>query len=95
MPRIPVHVTPKSSRNEVGGWRGGELLVRVTVAPEDGKANTAVRRMVAKALGVAVSAVTVVTGATARHKLLEADVDEALVEKVFGVPGTPGEGERR
>ena len=31
--RIPVHVTPRSVRDEVAGWRGGELSVRVTVPP--------------------------------------------------------------
>lgn len=91
--RIPVYVTPKASRNEVGGWRGGELIVRVTVAPEDGKANAAVRRLLAKALGVGPSAVSVVTGATSRHKLIDVDVDGELVGEVFGAPGAPGEGD--
>ncbi len=41
--RLPVHVTPKSGRGEVIGWRDGadgqrELEVKVKAAPEKGKA---------------------------------------------------------
>ncbi len=39
MARLAVHVTPKSGRDEVVGWRGSELAVRVTAPPEGGKAN--------------------------------------------------------
>lgn len=69
--RVAVHVTPKSSRDEIAGWRGGELSVRVRSAPEAGKANAAVCRVVASALGVPKSRVTVVRGQTSRHKSLE------------------------
>ncbi len=53
MADLAVHVTPRSGRDEVCGWRGTELAVRVTVAPEGGKANAAVCVVVAKALGIA------------------------------------------
>jgi uncharacterized protein YggU (UPF0235/DUF167 family) len=46
-------------------------LVRVTAAPDDGKANTAVCRVVAEAFGVPKSAVAVVRGHSARTKTLE------------------------
>jgi uncharacterized protein YggU (UPF0235/DUF167 family) len=49
MTDLAVHVTPRSGRDEVSGWRGAELSVRVTVAPEGGKANVAVCILVAKA----------------------------------------------
>lgn len=85
--RLAVHVTPKSGRDEVVGWRGGELSVRVTVAPEGGKANSAVCAVLARELGLAKSAVRVVRGETARHKLLEIDgVGEPEVRAVFGEP---------
>lgn len=88
--RIALHVTPRSGRDEVAGWRGGELSVRVTVAPEAGKANVAVCAVVARALGVPKSAVRVVRGDTSRHKQLEVEgVTEADVRRVFGDP--PGD----
>jgi hypothetical protein len=49
------------------------LSVRVTAPPEDGKANAAVCKLVAKTLGVPKSAVRVVRGESARHKMLEID----------------------
>lgn len=68
--RIAVHVTPRSGRDEVVGWRGGELSVRVTAAPEDGKANAAACELLARALDRPKRAVRVVRGESARHKQL-------------------------
>jgi hypothetical protein len=69
--RLRVYVTPKAGADEIAGWRGDELRVRVTVAPEGGKANAAVCKLVARSLGIPKSAVRVVSGAAARHKTLE------------------------
>jgi uncharacterized protein (TIGR00251 family) len=84
---LAIHVTPRSGRDEVVGWRGAELSVRVTVAPEGGKANAAVCIVVAKALHVPKSAVRVVRGDTARHKILRIEsVDDAALRDAFGEP---------
>jgi len=84
---LAVHVTPKSGRDEVVGWRGSELSVRVTVAPESGKANSAVCVVVARRLGVPKTSVTVVRGATSRHKLLDiTSADGAMLIEAFGAP---------
>lgn len=85
--RIAIYVTPKSVREAIAGWRGGELSVAVNAPPEDGKANAAASAVVAKALGVPKSAVRVVRGHTSRHKQLEIDgVDPAAVLDAFGSP---------
>lgn len=82
--RIAVHVVPKAARDEIAGWRQGELRVRVSAPPEDGKANKAVCALVAGALGVPKSAVSVVGGRTSRHKQLEVDgVTQADVARVL------------
>jgi uncharacterized protein len=84
MAQLPVHITPKAGRDEIVGWLAGELRVRVTTAPEGGKANAAVCRLVARELGVAKSSVRVVRGDTARHKMLEiVGVDDAQVAEAF------------
>ena len=67
---LRVRVTPRSGRDEVIGWQDGELRVRVRAAPEEGRANEAVRRLIAKQTGVPASAVEVVRGGTARTKTL-------------------------
>ncbi len=85
--RMAVHVTPKAGRDEIVGWRGSELSVRVAVAPEGGKANAAVCALVAGSLGVPKSAVRVARGLTSRHKQLEiGGVSERDVLSAFGEP---------
>jgi uncharacterized protein len=84
---IRVRVTPRAGSDAVFGLHDGELAVRVTAAPDDGKANAAVCRVVARFLGVPKTAVTVRRGATSRHKTLDvagvaaAEVDRAISER--------------
>jgi len=80
---LPVHVTPRSGRDEVFGWCGGALSVRVTAAPDEGKANQAVCRAVARFLGVPKTAVSVARGASSRHKTLEvAGMDRGELDRI-------------
>lgn len=67
---IRVRVTPRSGRDEVIGWDGDELRVRVRAAPVEGQANEAVCRLIAKLAGVPYSAVTIVGGGSSRTKTL-------------------------
>ena len=71
--RIPLKVVPGSSRDEISGWLGDSLKVRVRAVAEAGKANAAVTRVVALRLGVPRQAVRIVTGTTSAHKLIEVD----------------------
>lgn len=87
MTRLAIHVTPKAGKDEVVGWRGEELQVRVTAPPEGGKANQAVCRLISRALGVPKSSVRVVRGEASRHKAVEvSDVDPIALERAFGAP---------
>lgn len=69
---IVVRVTPKASRNVVE-VKDGQIRVYVTVVPEGGKANAAVQKLLAKALGVAKSRLRLVRGETARDKVFRLD----------------------
>ena len=73
MSRITVRLTPRGGRDAIDGWDGDVLRVRVASAPVDGKANDALLRLLAKALGVAPSRVTLVSGAQARVKTVDVD----------------------
>jgi uncharacterized protein (TIGR00251 family) len=75
--RIAVRVQPRARRNELAGERGGALLVRVTAPPVEGRANDAVRKLLAKQLGVAPGRVAVVRGESGRNKLVEIEGMEA------------------
>lgn len=63
-----LRVTPKASRNEIRE-EAGALRAYVTTVPENGKANAAVQKLLAKALGVPKSRLTLIRGATARDKV--------------------------
>jgi uncharacterized protein (TIGR00251 family) len=67
---LRVRVQPRASRDALGGERDGALVVRLTAPPVEGAANEALARFLGKALGVAPSAVRVVTGASGRNKVV-------------------------
>ncbi|ESW73399.1 DUF167 family protein [Mesorhizobium sp. C277A] len=78
-----IRLTPKSSVDRleaVETWADGRshLKARVRAVPENGAANAALERLVAKALGVPVSVVSVIAGGTARLKTV----------RVVGEPST-------
>jgi uncharacterized protein len=72
-PLLHVRVQPRARRNEVVGWRGDALRVRVTAPPADGEANRAVTDLLAGALGVAASRIVLVRGAASRDKLFRVE----------------------
>ena len=68
--RLSVRLTPRASREEIAGFEGETLRVRVTAPPVAGRANRALVRLLAKRLGVPRGAVRVVTGQTSRRKVV-------------------------
>lgn len=71
--RLSVRVTP-GARSEAVVIDGGRLQVKVRAKPEDGEANAAVRALIAKALNLAPSSITLLRGATSREKQFRVDV---------------------
>jgi len=63
-----VRVVPRSRRDEVTGLHGDALRVRLAASPVRGKANQALRELLAKRLGVAPSAVEILGGYSSRNK---------------------------
>lgn len=73
--RCDVRVTPRAAADRIRGVAPDQagvacLQVAVTAVPEDGRANRAVVRLLAKALGVPRSAVEIQRGASDRRKVL-------------------------
>jgi uncharacterized protein len=69
--RLRVRVVPGARRAGVVGRHGDAWKVRVTAAPERGRANEAVASLLAARLGMSSRDVSVVSGATARDKVVE------------------------
>jgi uncharacterized protein YggU (UPF0235/DUF167 family) len=80
---LRLHVRPSGRSDRLRGWHAdGALRVEVTAVPEDGRANEAVIRLLASALGVRRSAVTVKQGAASRSKRIEVDgLDDAELKQ--------------
>lgn len=90
---VVVRLTPKGGRDAIDGVErladGRVVLkVRVRAAPQDGAANDALIRLLAKELRLARNAVALAAGATARVKRLQLDGDPqalaAALEKAAG-----------
>jgi uncharacterized protein len=83
---LRVRVQPRAPRSEIVGWRAdGTLSVRVAAPPVDGQANAALAALLAGALDLPPSAVTVAHGAHARDKLVRiAGLTSTEVRKRIG-----------
>ena len=70
-----LKVTPKAAKNRIGDIKEESpgyyaLKVYVTAPPENNQANQAVIELIAKQFKIAKSQITLVSGATSRHKIL-------------------------
>ena len=68
---MSLRVQPRAARDEIVGWQDTTLKLRVTAPPVDGAANAAVARLLARALGVSPSSISVVKGLQTREKIVE------------------------
>ena len=87
--RIRVRVTPRSARDAIDGVAqlgdgAAVLKARVRAVPERGKANAALEKLLAKALGRPKSSVSVVGGETGRLKIVEVRGDAGHLARAIG-----------
>lgn len=82
---LTLRVTPNAGADRIEGTEQRDdgtavLRVRVTAVPDKGKANAAVIALLAKALGIPKSSISLVSGETARQKTVQISGDaEALI----------------
>jgi hypothetical protein len=80
-----VRVAPRASRDAIEGEYQGALKVRLTTPPLDGRANEALRRLLAESLNVPLSAVRIVAGEKSRTKRVAVmGASRAQVSALFG-----------
>jgi len=65
---ITVKAVPRSSRDGIVGVLGGALKIATSAAPEKQRANTAIAKILAGALGLDARGIELVSGRTARLK---------------------------
>jgi uncharacterized protein YggU (UPF0235/DUF167 family) len=69
--RVRLRVSPGAGRAAIVGRYGDGWKVRVTAAPEHGRANDAVLRLLADALSLPRESLTLVSGHSGRDKIVE------------------------
>lgn len=69
--RIYVHVSPRSSKNEVVKTAEGDYKVKLTAPPVDGEANNLLIKVLAEYFDVPKSLVRIVGGKSAKTKIIE------------------------
>lgn len=84
---LTLHIQPGAKKTEFAGLHGDALKIRLAAPPVDGKANEALVRFVAEALGLPKSAVHLKSGQTSRRKVLE--VSGATAEAVARLVQSP------
>jgi uncharacterized protein (TIGR00251 family) len=68
---LPARVIPNARRDEVVGWVGDCVRIKVHAPALDGRANDAVCGLLSRELGLPRAAIAVARGAKSRAKLLE------------------------
>ena len=83
---LSVRVVPRSSKEGVAGFEGGVVRIRLNAPPVEGKANEALVRFLAKAVGVPRNRITLVTGVRGRSKVVRvAGVTPAALMAALGL----------
>ena len=87
--KLLLKVVPGASRDEISGWLGDSLKVRVRAPAESGKANAAVIKILASRLELHLRAVTIISGGAAAHKIIEIHglTDDEVRKKLKLTPG--------
>jgi len=84
MGRLSLKVVPGSSRDEIVGWLGDSLKVKVKAPPEKGRANEAVVALLAERLGTDTSSIAVVSGHGSPAKIVDVDaIDDEAIRAAF------------
>jgi uncharacterized protein (TIGR00251 family) len=84
---ILIKAVPGSRRDQIAGMLGDRLKVRVAAPPEDGRANAAICRIIADALGIKDRDVRILAGHAHPEKTVAIDgLTAEAVRQGLGMP---------
>ncbi|KYG67103.1 hypothetical protein AZI86_08815 [Bdellovibrio bacteriovorus] len=69
--RLHLFIQPKASRNEIVGPHNGEIKIKLSAPPVDGKANEELIDFLSEIFSVPKRQITILKGETNRHKTVE------------------------
>jgi len=67
---LSVKVIPNAQTNEIIGWQGDDLKIKIQAVPEKGKANRELQLFIAQKLSVGKSDVRLEQGANSQRKVI-------------------------
>ena len=83
---LAIKAIPGAPKNQVCGWLGEALKIKIQAPPVEGRANDALIEFLAEALEVPRRTVTLMRGDTSRHKTVRIDgLDLAEAKRRLGV----------
>jgi uncharacterized protein (TIGR00251 family) len=83
---LKVRLQPRATRNGIDGLHGDALKVKVTAPPVEGRANKAVKKLLAEQLGLSPSQIEIIAGERSREKVLRiSGISRAEMEKALGI----------
>jgi uncharacterized protein (TIGR00251 family) len=83
---LKVRLQPRASRDGIDGLQGDALKVKVTAPPLEGRANKAVKKLLAARLGLSPSQIEIIAGERSREKLLRiSGISRAEMERALGI----------
>jgi uncharacterized protein (TIGR00251 family) len=68
--RISLHVHPNAPRNQIVGFEGGVLRVKIAAPPVKGQANRELVSFLSRLLGVDRGSLAIIKGHASRNKLI-------------------------
>jgi uncharacterized protein (TIGR00251 family) len=86
---LSVRVVPRSPREGIAGYEGGVVRIRLNAPPVEGRANAALVRFLAGALGIPRGRVSIRSGESGRNKIVRiagATLSEVLEALGLGAP---------
>ena len=85
---LGIRIQPRASKNGMARMADGTLKIRLTAPPVNGAANDALVRYLADSFGVPRSAVEILSGHTARQKVVRiTGIDHRDVQRVLNTAG--------
>jgi len=74
---IPLRVTPRAGKNAIELFQSGDVVLKIktTALPEDGKANSAVQKILSDAMAIRKTAIVLIQGEISRNKVFKVQTE--------------------
>lgn len=87
--KLNVQISANASRNDIVGWVGDKLKIKIKAPAVEGKANAELLRYLAERLGIRQNCLQILRGDTAKLKVIQIQgIEDAALREKLGI-GNP------